>query len=96
MTNAVEAIDESGTVRIQTDTEGDQVRIRISDTGRGMTTGQLEHLFDAGFTSKQARVRFRVGLPAAAATVRKHGGRIDVQSHQAGGTIFTVRLPVGS
>jgi len=93
LTNAVEAIDGEGRVSIRTSEENGDVVICFGDTGRGIPAEQVAGLFDGGFVAKQARMRFGLGLPAANATVRKHGGRIDVESRVGVGSTFTVRLP---
>ena len=92
--NAVEAIEDEGEVRIRTRVEKEYARVDIEDTGRGMPAEQLEHLFDLGFDDGGRRVSFYIGLPTAAATVRKHGGDIEVMSEVGKGTCFSLRFPL--
>lgn len=92
--NACEAIDGEGLVAVSIAQEGAQVVARVRDTGRGMSPQTVAHLFDVGFQERDARVRMRFGLSATYATVRRHGGTIDVQSTQGEGTTVTFAFPV--
>lgn len=97
--NAVQAIAGPGTVRVEVEQEGAQGRaqvlVRISDTGRGMSEEDALHLFDVTWSNEGPRAKMRFGLAAASATVRHHGGTIDVMSALGRGTSVTIRLPRG-
>ncbi|MEE8130960.1 MAG: ATP-binding protein [Vicinamibacterales bacterium] len=94
LTNAAQATDSGGTITVRTGTEGNEVRIEITDTGPGIPADQLDGLFDPGFTSDGERVSAGMSLFASAHIVRQHGGRIDVASAPGEGSTFTVILPV--
>jgi signal transduction histidine kinase len=94
LTNAFEAIEGEGSVTIATWKDGDQVFIRITDTGRGIPPHQVDQLFDIGFQAKQSRVAAGLGLAASHSIVSQHGGEIGVESEAGKGTTFTVLLPV--
>lgn len=92
--NAAEAIEGTGTVTVRSRTEPGHAVVEIEDTGCGMSESQLEGLFELGFQGHGKRVHFRLGLPTAAATVKKQGGTIEVTSEVGVGTCFVLRFPV--
>jgi signal transduction histidine kinase len=51
------------------------------------------HLFDVGWTADSKRTKMRLGLPAAHATVERHGGDVQVQSAPGQGTCFVFSFP---
>lgn len=91
--NAAEAIEATGVIAVSVTAVDDQVHIRIRDDGRGMTEEQVAHLFDVGWSEEGERVKMRLGLSAAYATMQKHGGAIDVDSEPGEGTTVTLRFP---
>jgi len=94
LVNAAQAIAERGTIRLQTTAEGDQVVIRISDTGSGIAPEILGKIFDPFFTTKPVGKGTGLGLHIAYNIVESHQGRIEVDSVVGQGTTFTVRLPL--
>lgn len=93
LVNAIEATPE-GEISVTTEEDDAHVRIEVRDTGRGMNHDHLEHLFEPGFVNNGGQVRFRVGLPSAAAALRRHGGDIQVESEVGVGTCFVLTVPV--
>jgi signal transduction histidine kinase len=59
-----------------------------------MSADQAAHLFDMAWSEEGARTKMRMGLCAAHATIRKHGGEIDVQSTIGQGTTVTFTFPI--
>lgn len=92
--NASEAIEGDGEIRIQTTLDGDTVTVAIRDTGRGIPPDRLEHLYDFGFSTGDARVKIGFGLSTANAIVQEHGGTLEFDSAVGRGTEVTVRLPL--
>jgi signal transduction histidine kinase len=92
--NAVEAIDAAGVVSVETSRTKDHVLVRVRDNGRGMSADQAAHLFDMAWSEEGGRTKMRMGLCAAHATIRKHGGEIDVQSAIGQGTTMTFTFPI--
>jgi signal transduction histidine kinase len=96
VSNAVQAMGETGTLRVETDLPGPgQVRVRISDSGTGIAPETLDRIFDPQFTTKDGRVEFGLGmgLPICRLIAAKHGGTIAVES-KSGETCFSVVLPI--
>jgi len=95
--NAKQAIDRDGRpglIRIRTWSEGDAVKIGISDNGGGIAPEKLGGIFDPGFTTQGGRVGADLGLPICQQIARAHHGRIEAESRQGEGSTFTVTLPV--
>jgi two-component system sensor histidine kinase PilS (NtrC family) len=68
-----------------------RLRITFSDTGRGMSPEQVEHLFEP-FSSTTGGTG--LGLSIVYQIIRDHGGTINVRSREGKGTIITMELPV--
>jgi PAS domain S-box-containing protein len=76
------------------DAKGDTfVRIRLSDTGEGMSQSTLEHLFEPFFTTKESGKGTGLGLSMAYGIIQQHHGFIDVASEEGKGSTFTIYLP---
>lgn len=69
-------------------------KIRISDTGKGLTRKQLDNLFELGFWTKDSRVQLRTELSIAYNIIQKHNGRITAVSSPGEGTAFILLLPI--
>ncbi len=92
--NAIDAVDEGGTVRIVTQQEGEMVSVRIEDDGAGIPDDVRERIFEPFFTTKEVGKGSGLGLEMVQSIVKKrHQGQIDVAS-EPGRTVFTVRLPL--
>lgn len=93
--NAVKFTPEGGRIRVvaQPDTDGD-VRICVSDTGRGIPADVVPHLFEP-FTQARdtASLGTGLGLAITHGIVEAHGGTISVESEPGSGTTFTFTLP---
>jgi signal transduction histidine kinase len=94
--NAAQALDGPGTVRVRTAVRDGAVEITVADDGRGIPPELLDRIFDPFFTTKPAGEGTGLGLSISHEIVRRHGGRIDVDSRPGRGTEFRVRLPVAA
>jgi len=92
--NAVQAIPQRGVIHVATSHEGDEVLVRITDTGQGMTPEVLSRLFTPFFTTKPPGQGVGLGLSISAGIASRHKGRIEVRSQPGQGSTFTLRLPV--
>lgn len=92
--NALTAMPDGGTLLAQVEMNSHKrVRIAFSDTGKGMTPEQVEHLFEP-FSSTTGGTG--LGLSIVYQIVRDHGGTINVRSLEGQGTTITVELPTGN
>jgi two-component system cell cycle sensor histidine kinase/response regulator CckA len=72
-------------------TEGDYIRIAITDHGTGIYTEHLDKLFDPYFTTKQKGSG--LGLSTSFSIIKKHDGHISVESEVSKGSTFYIYLP---
>ncbi len=70
------------------------VRLRVSDTGCGMSPDTLEKIFDPFFTTKAPGKGTGLGLATVARIVKQHAGWVQVSSHESQGSVFDVFLPL--
>lgn len=101
--NAIRHTSEDGTVTLSVDRATDPesgvdcARVRVTDTGEGISPEHLPHLFERFYRAEVARSRASggtgLGLSIALAIVRGHQGWIDVDTMPGQGTTFTVWLP---
>jgi signal transduction histidine kinase len=91
--NAREAMPNGGILTISTDLVGDQVVIRISDTGIGIPADLLPRLFEPFVTHGKSHGT-GLGMAIAKSVVTAHNGKISVSSVQGKGTTVDIRLPV--
>jgi len=92
--NALDAMAGTGTLRVATRVDGDQVVVDIGDTGPGMPPQVAARAFDAFYTTKEVGKGTGLGLDIARRiVVERHGGAISIES-RPGGTVLRVRLPL--
>jgi two-component system heavy metal sensor histidine kinase CusS len=74
------------------------VEVRVADTGIGIAPADLPRVFDRFYRADSARVTGGTGLGLAIARMvaERHRGTISVESTPGAGSVFTVRLPVGT
>lgn len=94
LTNAIEATDRQGLIRIKTRRENENVVIQIEDDGRGIPGEDLDKIFDPGYTTKGRGVGTGLGLSICFRIVSEHGGTIEVESEKGKGSTFTIRIPL--
>ena len=91
VTNAVKAIDSSGTIRLSGAAERDGCRVEVTDTGRGIAEADLALIFERFY--RKGSDGLGLGLPIVRELVDAHGGTIEVASRPGEGSTFTVWLP---
>ena len=92
--NAVDAMPQGGELEIQTRQVGEGVQISVRDTGIGMNEETLKRVFEPFFTTK-VEIGTGLGLATVYNTVVRWGGRVDVDSVQGAGSVFTLWFPAG-
>lgn len=90
--NAVEAMPRGGRLTVRTAQDGDWIRLVVSDTGEGMSSGIAERIFEPFFTTKEKGTG--LGMSIVYGIVTRYGGKITVHSREGEGTTFHIRLPV--
>ncbi len=95
--NAVRHTPEGGVVTIDVGAERGSAVLKVTDTGRGILSTHLPHLFERFYRADSSRQRGSggtgLGLAIAKAIVESHDGTIDVRSRIDVGTTFIVSLP---
>jgi len=93
--NAMESITYAGTITIAVETAPDhKIRIKISDTGSGLTEEEIRRIFNPEYTTKEKGLG--LGLTLAHEIIRGHRGEILVESEVGKGTTFEILLPVAT
>src|SRR5262249_42742558 len=103
--NAVDAMPNGGTITLGVHTPAEHngtgaaapldemVECFVRDTGVGMATEVRRRAFDPFFTTKGARGT-GLGLSVVYGIVSRHGGRVQIESHENVGTTVVLHLPV--
>ena len=94
LTNAMQAMPNSGRLRCSTRCVGSTVEFRVADTGCGVALEVREHLFEPFVTGRADGTG--LGLALCREIVHHHGGRIELESTSPAGSTFRVLLPVAS
>jgi len=107
--NAAEAMPDGGEISVSTENryivspirgyddveEGDYVTLTVSDTGVGISSADMERIFEPFYTKKaMGRSGTGLGMAVVWGTVKDHKAYIDIQSNEGKGTTFTLYFPV--
>jgi two-component system, OmpR family, sensor kinase len=96
--NAIHYNRPGGSVLVTAHLEADSAVLTVTDTGEGISPGDLPHIFERFYRAEKSRSAGHehsgLGLAITKAIVEKHDGTIDVSSEPGTGTTFTVRFPV--
>lgn len=86
-----------GAITIDGSVEGEMLRLDVSDRGEGLAAGESERVFEKFYRGARAATRPGAGLGLAICRgiVEAHGGTIVAANRSGGGSVFTVRLPLG-
>ncbi|MBK8884553.1 MAG: AAA family ATPase [Bacteroidales bacterium] len=94
LSNAVDSIDEKGTITIRTMLSDEYVRISIRDTGKGIPDDIVMKIFDPFYTTKDVGKGTGLGLSISQRIIEQHKGTISVKSEPGTGSEFIIQLPV--
>jgi two-component system cell cycle sensor histidine kinase/response regulator CckA len=109
VSNAAEAQPEGGRIQVVTESrfldfpvrgydnviEGEYIQLRVKDSGEGISTEDLNHIFEPFYTKKKmGRSGTGLGLAVVWGTVQDHHGYIDVTSRPGEGTTFDLYFPI--
>ena len=92
--NAIDAIEQEGTIEVSTALEKHMIKIQISDSGQGIPKEDLDKIFEPFYTTKDIDKGCGLGLTIVSEIVRYYNGKIDVRSKMNHETVFTVLLPI--
>ena len=95
ITNALDSVDDGGTVHVRLDKRGDWAELQVQDNGCGMSEEVLHHLFEPFFTKRRDGQGTGLGLSITYRIIEEHGGSIEPFSDGPGkGSTFKVTLPI--
>ncbi|MCQ5129098.1 HAMP domain-containing histidine kinase [Butyricicoccus faecihominis] len=100
--NAIKYNRPGGSVTLSSEPAGDTVRVRVADTGIGMTPEELRHIFEPFYRADQSRSQripgSGLGLPVVQMILQRHGGGIAATSEPGSGSAFvaTLRMAQGA
>jgi two-component system sensor histidine kinase HydH len=92
MKNGIQAMEQGGILRVETQSFKDRVEVSVSDLGSGIPPDQMEKIFNYYYTTKEKGVG--LGLPIAHRIIEAHGGQLKVESQVGFGTKVTITLPM--
>ena len=101
LSNAIKFTPEGGEVRVRLQSLGDSVQIQVEDTGCGIPSEHLPHIFERFYrvpgsgSDSSPEAGLGLGLSFVAWIVKVHGGSVHVESTPGKGTCFTLALPPG-
>lgn len=91
--NALQATPEGGDIDVCLASEGTDVVIRVSDTGKGIAEEDLARIFEPFYTTRESQGGTGLGLAIISGIIEKHRGRIEVESVAGKGTTFILTFP---
>jgi two-component system sensor histidine kinase GlrK len=95
LANAIRFTMRGGRVTVRLHDAGAEVELQVEDTGVGIPSVALPHIFDTWQQAHQQRGGTGLGLAIVRGIVEAHGGRVTVESQEGKGTRFSVLLPRG-
>jgi heavy metal sensor kinase len=98
--NAIKYTPQGGKIHVRVTAQDSKAVLEISDSGIGIPSEALPHVFERFFRVDKARSRelggAGLGLSIVKSICTAHGGRVEVQSQDGEGTRFIVELPLAS
>lgn len=92
--NGVQAIGDKGILGITSRLEGDRVRVKIQDSGKGISAENMEKIFDPFFTTKDPDEGEGLGLYVVRKIIDKYSGAIAFESQVGKGATCIIEFPV--
>jgi signal transduction histidine kinase len=94
LTNAIQAIEDTGKIWVSTTKTEKHAVIRIRDSGKGMPEDVKKKIFEPFYTTKDVGVGTGLGLSITYGIIEKHKGKIEVESKPGVGTEFILKIPL--
>ncbi|HIE51565.1 MAG TPA: HAMP domain-containing histidine kinase [Armatimonadetes bacterium] len=97
LTNAIKYTPPGGCIEVKAHSEGEWIKVEVTDNGIGIPAEALPHIFDEFYRAPNAEAfepdGTGLGLSLVKYIVERHGGEIEVESTEGEGTTFTFTLP---
>ena len=94
ISNAEQAIENTGTIEIGSEVHQNMVVLTITDSGYGISPDNIPKIFDPFFTTKVVGKGTGLGLSITYNIIQEHNGSISYLSNPGSGTIVTINLPI--
>lgn len=91
--NACQAMENPGSIAIETTREGQDVCVYVRDTGPGISDAVIERIFEPFFTTKAEGEGTGLGLSMSRSIIEKFGGALTMTKTDSSGTEFRVNIP---
>ncbi len=95
-TNAIDSMNEGGTLTFRAFAKNNRIVVEIRDTGIGIPPEELSKIFEPFYTTKEVGKGTGLGLSVCYGIITEHGGRVSVRSNVGVGTTFSIFLPLKS
>ncbi|HQQ62536.1 MAG TPA: ATP-binding protein [Pseudomonadales bacterium] len=92
--NASHAIEDKGEIEIFTKKTDDLIIVQVSDNGKGIEPTIIKNIFEPFFTTKDVGQGTGLGLSISRDIIKRHGGKISVNSQPGAGTSFVIEFPI--
>lgn len=93
--NAIKYSNTGGKIRVEAADMGGHVQIVVSDTGVGISKEDLPNIKNKFYKANKTRPGSGIGLALADEIIRRHKGRLDIESEEGVGTTVIITLPGG-
>jgi PAS domain S-box-containing protein len=93
ISNAIDACDEGGQVKVESHANGDRIHVIVSDNGSGIPPEVRQRIFDPFFTTKPPGQGTGLGLSISYGIIQDHQGSITVDSEPGHGSRFEITVP---
>lgn len=93
LSNAIDALDGRGSIRVATSREGDRIVIEVKDSGGGIPPELMSRIFDPFFSTKGPGKGYGLGLAISLSLAESLGGALTVESKAGAGSRFRLWIP---
>jgi signal transduction histidine kinase len=93
LSNAIQAIDDKGSITISTALLENELVLTISDSGLGIPKENLSRIFDPFYTTKEPGKGTGLGLSISYEIIKEFNGSVEIQSEVKKGTNVIIKLP---
>ena len=90
--NSFDAVESNGEIKLESYRNNNNLVVKISDNGKGISTRDMDRIFNLYFTTKSSGTG--LGLSIVNQIVTEHNGNIKVESKVNNGTTFTIEIPI--